>query len=212
MKYKAIIFDLDGVICSTDEFHYLAWKAVADSIGTEFNRDINHRLRGISRRESLEIILENYPDSLSETEKTILTEQKNEIYHTLLRDMQPSFVSAEVRETLSIIRDSGVPMAIGSSSKNTPLILRQIGYEDYFDAIADGNTCARSKPAPDIFLWAASLLDVAPQDCLVVEDAVAGVEAAAAAGMDVACLGDAANRQVGDYNLTSFQDLLKIIA
>ena len=207
---KAVIFDLDGVICSTDEYHYEAWKAMADHIGVPFDRTVNNRLRGVSRMESLEIILEQYPGQLSAAEKEALAEQKNERYKALLMKMSPKNLSEEVKQTLDALRSDGLLLAIGSSSKNTPLILRQLGLEGYFDAVADGNQITHSKPDPEVFLLAARLLGVTPEACLVVEDAVAGAEAAHAGGMKAACVGDAARADAGEYNLETFSQLVAV--
>ena len=211
MSFKAIIFDLDGVICFTDEYHYLAWKATADSIGVPFDRTVNNRLRGVSRMESLDIILEKCTQSLSMAEKEVLAEQKNRQYQDYLRGMAPSDLPTEVKKTLDGLRQKGLRLAVGSSSKNTPLILHQIGLDGYFDAVADGNGVKRSKPAPDVFLLAAELLGNDPADCLVVEDAVSGAQAAHAAGMKAACVGDAAQNQAGDYNMGSIRELLELV-
>ena len=209
--FHAVIFDLDGVICYTDEYHYQAWKTMADSIGVYFDRQINNRLRGVSRMASLEIILERHPGALSQAEKEALAEQKNELYKRLLAQMSPSDLSIEVKHTLDELRLRGYRLAIGSSSKNTPFILRQIGLGSFFDAVSDGNNIRRSKPDPEVFLKAAEMLCVEPDHCLVVEDAVSGAAAAHAGGMRAACLGDAAKAQAGDYNINSVQELLDIL-
>ena len=212
MKYKAIIFDLDGVICSTDEYHYLAWKAMADSIGVPFDRKINNRLRGVSRMASLEIILERYTGpALSDAEKGTLAEQKNELYKEYLKNMSPADLPDEVNATLQELNDMGLKLAIGSSSKNTPFILQQIGLGGYFDAVSDGNNITRSKPDPEVFLKAAQMLNLPPRDCLVVEDALSGAHAGAAGGFDVACVGDAARAGAGNYNMKAFSELLQIV-
>lgn len=212
MNFKAIIFDLDGVICFTDEYHYRAWKALADRLNAPFDRTINNRLRGVSRMASLEIILETYTGpKLSEEEKVALATEKNEIYRESLKEMSPADLSDEVRETLDALRAKGLKLAIGSSSKNTPFILKQIGLEGYFDAVSDGNNISRSKPDPEVFLKAAEFLGMDPADCLVVEDAVSGAEAGHAGGMKVACLGDAARHGAGDWNMNSFSELLTVV-
>ena len=208
---NAVIFDLDGVICSTDEYHYEAWKAIADQIGVPFDRTVNNRLRGVSRMDSLDIILEQYPGQLSAAEKETLAEQKNELYKKLLMQMGPQDLTAEVRETLDTLRRKKMLLAIGSSSKNTPLILRQLGLEGYFDAVADGNQITHSKPNPEVFLLAAQLLGMKPENCLVVEDALAGAQAAHAGGMEAACVGDAARAGAGDYNLKCFSQLVTTV-
>ena len=207
---KAIIFDLDGVICHTDEYHFLAWKAMADGMGIHFDREINNRLRGVSRMASLEIVLENYTGQLSQAEKEALAAQKNELYKESLKQMSAADLSEEVKATLDTLRSRGYKLAIGSSSKNAPFILQQIGLGGYFDAISDGNNITHSKPDPEVFVKAAEMLCVPYQECLVVEDAVAGAQAGKAGGMKVACVGDAAAEKAGDYNLTSFRELLEV--
>ena len=212
MQLNAVIFDLDGVICFTDEYHYLAWKEMADGMGIYFDREINNRLRGVSRMASLEIILERYEGpALSEEEKVALATQKNDIYRTLLARMSPADLSDAVKETLDALRAKGLKLAIGSSSKNTPFILERIGLSDYFDAISDGNNITHSKPDPEVFLKAAEYLALDPQHCLVVEDAVAGAEAGHAGGFSVACVGDAAQAGAGDFNLSDIRQLLDVI-
>ena len=211
MSYDAVIFDLDGVICYTDEYHYQAWKAMADSIGVYFDREINNRLRGVSRMASLEIVLERASGEFSLAEKEELADQKNELYKKLLANMSPAALSDEVKSTLDELRRRGYRLAIGSSSKNTPFILRQIGLGDYFDAVSDGNNITRSKPDPEVFEKAAQMLCIEPKRCLVVEDAVSGAEAAHRGGMKAACVGDASRAKAGDYNLKSVKDLLEIL-
>lgn len=213
MKYKAVIFDLDGVICTTDEYHYQAWKKMADSMGIYFDRTINNRLRGVSRMESLEIILEQYHGpALSEERKVELATMKNDIYRESLHQLSPADLSAEVKNTLDTLRADGLKLAIGSSSKNTKFILGQLGLGDYFDAVSDGNNITRSKPDPEVFLKAAQMVGLAPADCLVVEDAVSGAQAGHAGGFDVACVGDASKAGAGDYNMDSFGELTRIVA
>ena len=208
---KAIIFDLDGVICHTDEYHYLAWKAMADTLGVHFDREVNNRLRGVSRMDSLEIILENYKGNLSQAEKEALADQKNERYKDFLATMRPADLSPEVRQTLEELRRRGLKLAIGSSSRNAKFILRQLGLGDFFDAVSDGTNITRSKPDPEVFVKAAQMLCVPCEDCLVVEDAVSGALAGKAGGMKVACVGDAAKEKAGDYNLHAFAELLEVV-
>lgn len=212
MNVKGIIFDLDGVICFTDEYHYLAWKEMADDMGVYFDREINNRLRGVSRMASLDIILERYSGpALSEEEKLALATKKNDIYRSLLSRMSPADLSDEVKNTLDALRAKGLKLAIGSSSKNAPFILERIGLAGYFDAISDGNNISRSKPDPEVFLKAAEFLSLAPAECLVVEDAIAGAEAGHAGGFEVACVGDASEAKAGDYNMLSFAQLLEVV-
>ncbi len=211
MKYQAVIFDLDGVICSTDTYHYQAWKAIADELKIPFDETINHRLRGVSRMESFEIILEKYDKEMSQEEKVSWTEKKNEIYKELLKNMSPADLSEEVKSTLDALRAKGLLLAIGSSSKNAGFILGQLGLGEYFDAVSDGNNITRSKPDPEVFVKAAQFVGKEPGVCLVVEDAKAGVEAAKAGGMDCAAIGDAVKCGMAEYNLSSFSDLLRVV-
>ena len=213
MKYKAVIFDLDGVICSTDEYHYQAWKKMADSMGIYFDRTINNRLRGVSRMESLEIILEQYHGpALSEEKKVELATQKNDFYRESLHQLSPADLSSEVKDTLDALRAEGLKLAIGSSSKNTRFILGQLGLGSYFDVVSDGNNITHSKPDPEVFLKAAEMLGFAPSDCPVVEDAVSGAQAGHAGGFEVACVGDASQAGAGDYNMSSFCEIKQIAA
>ncbi len=145
MKYKAVIFDLDGVICETDKFHYLAWKRLADELGVPFDEALNGRLRGVSRMASLEIILASYKGELSDGIKRGYAEKKNAYYRRYLEEMSPKDLSREVKNTLDLIKSGGLKVAIGSSSKNTKFILNQIGLKAYFDALSDVKNIIRSK-------------------------------------------------------------------
>lgn len=208
---KAVIFDLDGVICFTDHYHYLAWKEMADEIGIYFDETINNRLRGVSRMDSLNIILERSDKEYTREQKEALAEKKNAIYVKLLEQMSPADLSDEVKTTLDALRAKGLKLSIGSSSKNTKMILKQIGLGDYFDAISDGTNIVNSKPDPEVFLKAADFLSENPEDCLVVEDALAGIEAAVRGGFKSAGLGEAATHEKVTYPIDTFRDLLKII-
>lgn len=210
MKYKAVIFDLDGVICHTDTYHYQAWKQIADELGIYFDEEINNRLRGVSRMESFEIILERYDGTMSLEDKVVYTTRKNEAYKELLKNMSPADLSPEVKETLDGLRAKGLKLAIGSSSKNAGFILERLELDGYFDAVSDGNNITRSKPDPEVFVKAAQLVGEASGDCLVVEDAKAGLEAAIGGGMDCAAMGDAVASGLATYDLVEFSDLLKI--
>ncbi|MDR0837949.1 MAG: beta-phosphoglucomutase [Propionibacteriaceae bacterium] len=211
-EIQGVIFDLDGVLCSTDEFHYLAWKATADELGVPFDRDSNNRLRGVSRMESLELILEGRggDTSLSLAEKLHIADEKNARYRDSLSSLTPDDTSIEVVATLNALRTRGLKLAIGSSSKNTPLILERLALTPYFDAIADGNMIQRSKPDPEVFTLAAAKLGLSPMNCLVVEDAVSGAEAAHAGGFLAVCVGDAATKQAGDVNLTTLSGIVEL--
>ena len=209
-KYTGVIFDLDGVICFTDKYHYQAWKRVADKLGIEFNETINNRLRGVSRMDSLEIILERYDGTLSQAEKEALATEKNDLYRQLLSNMSPADLSPEVKETMDALRAAGLRLAIGSSSKNTRFILERLGLSGYFDAISDGTNITRSKPDPQVFLMAAEFLGMKPESCLVVEDAQAGIQAACAGGFDSAGLGEAAACGRATYAMETFSQLRTI--
>ena len=210
MRYKAIIFDLDGVICHTDQYHYMAWKRVADDLGIYFDETINNRLRGVSRMESFEIILERYDGKMSEEDKIRYTAEKNEVYKTLLKNMSPADLDGEIKETLDALREKGIKLAIGSSSKNAKFILGQLGLGEYFDSVSDGNNITRSKPDPEVFVKAAQYVGERPEHCLVVEDAEAGLEAAIAGGMDCAAVGDAVSCGLATWNLNTFSDLKSV--
>ncbi len=211
LNKRAIIFDLDGVICFTDKYHYQAWKMLADRLGIYFDERVNDRLRGVSRMASLEIILERASRQFTPEEKEVLAAEKNDSYRALLSGMSPSDLPDEVRDTLLELRRRGYLLTIGSSSKNTRFILERIGLGDFFDAVADGTDISRSKPDPEVFLVSAAKAGVAPADCAVVEDARSGIQAAKAAGMTaLALFGDAKGCGLEDYDLASFADLLNI--
>ena len=209
MTARAVIFDLDGVIVSTDEFHYRAWKRLADEEGIRFGREANERLRGVSRMASLEIVLERSEREYSPDEKAELAARKNGYYRGFLRGLGPGDVLPGAMELLEELKTKGVKVAIASSSRNAPTILERIGLDGYFDATADGNDITRSKPDPQVFLLAAERLGLHAEECLVVEDAEAGVEAALAGGMKVLGVGYAA----GDERATrTAPDLVSIAA
>ncbi len=211
MGFKAVIFDLDGVLVFTDKYHYLAWKEIAGELGIDFTEKDNDRLRGVSRAESLEIILEKYEgEPLDDAKKADLLERKNNIYREYLGEMSPSDVTGDVRDTLKKLKENGIKLAVGSSSKNTAFILEKTDLTDAFDAVADGTMIVRSKPDPEVFLKAAELIDMAPSDCLVIEDADAGVEAAIAAGMHSAAIGAARNSHKAEAEIESVADILNL--
>jgi beta-phosphoglucomutase len=188
-QIRAFIFDLDGVLTDTAEYHYRAWQQLANEEGLPFDRHINEQLRGISRRESLLLILNGRPKS--EEQIAALMERKNKYYVASLRTMSRDALLPGSLEILTALRKQGLKTAIASSSKNTLIVLERLELEGYFDAVADGNSVERTKPAPDIFLHAAHLLAVQPQQCVVIEDAAAGIEGALAAGMITIGLGPA---------------------
>lgn len=181
---KGIIFDLDGVLVSTDEMHYQAWKRLAQELGiTGFTREDNRRQRGVSRMASLEIVLEKADQTYSDEEKTLLAERKNKYYLELLENMDESAVLEQVKDVLAALKKKGLMLAVGSASKNAPVILEKTGLLPYLDKISCGLDTTKSKPDPEVFLVAARKLELPPEECLVVEDSAAGIEAAAAGGM-----------------------------
>ena len=210
MDIKAVIFDLDGVIVTTDDCHYTAWKKMADDEGIYFDRKINERLRGVSRMQSLEIVLEKSDKAYTEQEKLALAAKKNAYYVDLIQKLNPHDVLGGVTENLKTLKERGIKIAIGSSSKNTPIILNRIGLADYFDAVSDGNNIKNSKPDPEVFLKAAEMLNIAPENCMIVEDADAGIEAGKRAGMKTFALGNATG---ADFYAKSLEnvDLAEII-
>lgn len=207
---QGIIFDLDGVLLSTDEMHYQAWKSVADELSIPFDRTVNNRLRGVSRMESLEIILERSSQTFSAEEKEVLATRKNDRYRTLLQSLTPDAVAPEVRNTLSELKARGLKLAVGSSSKNTKLILSLTDLAHFFDAISDGTNITRSKPDPEVFLKAAQFIGLTPADCAVVEDATAGIDAAIAGGFTSIGIGDAAVYEKTEFRICKLSDLLRL--
>lgn len=207
---KGIIFDLDGVLVHTDEMHYLAWKQVADRIGVVFDREINNRLRGVSRMESLEIILEN-AKPISDAEKLKLTDEKNAAYKKLLQTLSEEDVDRDVKRVLRELKNHNIKLAIGSSSKNAGFILKQIKLADFFDAVSDGNNIEKSKPDPEVFLKAAEFLMLKPSDCAVVEDAYAGIDAAIAGGFYSVGIGDASGYDKADMKIQRITEVLNLV-
>jgi len=184
---RGFLFDLDGVLTDTSEYHYLAWKRLADELGVPFDRQDNEALRGVSRRESLLLLLKGRP--ASEDQMNAWMERKNQFYVQFIHQMTPASLLPGARELLEELRQEGYLSAIVSSSKNTPLVLERLQIAPLFDAVVDGNAPARSKPAPDLFLLAARKLSLLPAECVVVEDAAAGIDAGKAAGMRTIGLG-----------------------
>ena len=211
MKFKGAIFDLDGVICFTDELHYQAWKLLADRLEIYFDKEINNRLRGVSRMESLDIILERATVPYSQEEKNAFAAEKNENYVKSLSSMTEKDVDETVVNSLKALRSFGVKLSVGSSSKNAKTILGRLGITDLFDAVSDGTNITKSKPDPEVFLKAAEFLGLKPEECLVVEDAKAGIDAAKAGGFTAVGIGEAAEYEKTDYPIQSLKDLLAIV-
>ena len=189
LTIRGVIFDLDGVLTDTSEFHYLAWQRLADEEGYPFNREINEHLRGMSRADSLRIILGERCVSAGHFQEML--ERKNRYYQELIQSVTPANLLPGALELLDELRAAGIKIAIGSASKNARPVIERLGIADRVDAVADGYSVEQQKPAPDLFLHAAAQLGLEPAQCLVVEDAASGVEAALAAGMWVVGLGPA---------------------
>lgn len=205
---KAVIFDLDGVLVFTDQYHYRAWKEMADKLGIYFDEEINNRLRGVSRRESLEIILERYEgEPLTEEQIQEYMTFKNNRYRELLTEMSPADVAPEVRTCLVELREKGYKLAIGSSSKNAKFILEKTDLTAAFDAVSDGTNISQSKPHPEVFLKAAQYLGVDPDVSAVIEDAKAGIDAAVSGGMYAIGIGDASDYAACDASIKSLAEL-----
>ena len=208
LNYKAIIFDLDGVLVTTDDCHYSAWKQLADEENIYFDRSINERLRGISRMESLEIVLEKANRQYSTDEKKEMAERKNSYYVSLVKEIDQSYLIDGALDFVSYVKENALKTAIGSSSKNAKLILTRTGISSMFDAIVDGNIISNSKPDPEVFLKAAEQLGIEPCECLVCEDADAGVEAALTAGMHILAVGYAKDNKKATYSAQNLSDAL----
>ena len=207
---KGFVFDLDGVIVSTDKYHYLAWKTIADKEGIYFDERINNRLRGVSRMASLDIVLEKASKKYSYEEKVALATEKNNIYRESLSNLKECDRLEGVTESLNFLREKGYKLAIGSSSKNTPLILEKIGLAHFFDAVSDGNNISHSKPDPEVFLKAAEMIGLDPTECVVVEDSIAGIEAANKGKFLSVAIGDAKKIKSSTFEITSMAELKKL--
>lgn len=194
---KAFIFDLDGVITDTAEYHYLAWKRLAEEEGLSFTREDNEKLRGVSRRASLELVLKGR--LLPEERMQELMDRKNGYYQNYIQSITEKDLLPGAERLLRKLRAKGYKLALASASKNAPQVIDRLGIASYFDVVAHGGSVERTKPAPDLFLYAAEQLGVPPSFCIVVEDAAAGIEAARAAGM--AAIGIGPPERVGAADL-----------
>ena len=193
--YRLAIFDLDGVIVDSAKYHYLAWKELANKLGFEFTHEHNERLKGVSRWRSLEILLEvgGLENKFDESEKDVMATEKNDRYVEYIKKLREDEILPGTRELVTKMRSKGVKTAIGSASKNTPLILERLKIADLFDVVIDGNNTQKAKPDPEVFLLGAKALGIPPAECIVFEDALAGIEAALAAGMTPIGVGDPKN-------------------
>ena len=206
---RAALFDLDGVIVDTARYHYVAWREMANGLGFDLSEEQNERLKGVSRKESLELILQMGGVTLDEADKERLGEAKNQRYVELVRGMGPEEILRGASEYLLSLRQKGVKIALGSASKNAELVLQGLGIRDRFDVVVDGTKVKRSKPDPEVFLLGAEGLGVSPADCVVFEDALAGVEAAKAAGMAAVGIGRRENLPGADLVVPGLYALLR---
>lgn len=203
---KACLFDLDGVIVDTAKYHYLAWRQLAAELGFEFTEHHNEQLKGVSRMRSLDILMETGNIQATDEEKSRMAEQKNEQYVAYISRMTPEEVLPGALRFLQELKAAGIKTALGSASKNAPMILERTGIFNLFDVVVDGNSVSKAKPDPEVFLKGAEWLQVQPDECVVFEDAAAGVEAAIAGGMR--CVGIGETEILGKANLviSGFED------
>ena len=210
---EACLFDLDGVVVDTAKYHFIAWKALAEELGFEFTLEDNERLKGVSRMQSLEILLEIGNLRVSDREKLEMAEKKNALYVSYIEKMTPEETLPGVEKFLRELRAAGIRIALGSASKNAPMILERIQLSGMFDAIVDGNSIAEAKPNPEVFLKGAEKLGVLPENCVVFEDAIAGIEAAQNANMYSVGIGDPETLGFADMVIPGFDgftvDILK---
>lgn len=211
-EMRAAIFDLDGVIVDTARYHYLAWKRLANEHGFDFNEADNERLKGVSRVRSLEILLQIGGLTLDEASKTEMAAKKNKWYVDYISHMDASEILPCAVEYLKSIRAKGIKTAIGSASKNAPLILERLGIISLFDTIVDGNKVSKAKPDPEVFLRAAEELGIAPINCVVFEDAEAGIQAALRAGMGAVGIGKLSNLKEAEIIIPGLFELVMLTA
>lgn len=206
---EAVLFDLDGVLTDTAEYHYQAWKQLADELGIAIDREFNETLKGVSRMDSLERILLHgkQADKFTDVEKEALATKKNTLYVEMIQQVSPKDIYPGIKELLSALKAHGVKIGLASASKNGPFLLKQMELVDYFDGIADPAVIAAGKPAPDIFLLAAQEVGATPSKCVGIEDAQAGIEAIKAAGMYGIGVGDKDILQGADYLVATTAEL-----
>jgi beta-phosphoglucomutase len=207
MKKRGYIFDLDGVIVDTARYHFLAWKKLANSIGIDFSEEQNEQLKGVSRVQSLEKILAWGNKTISAAHFTALMTSKNDAYLLHVQTMNESEILPDVIKILNFLGDENQPVALGSASKNARLILNKVKLIDQFEAIVDGTNVSKAKPDPEVFLIAAKQLEMIPEDCIVFEDSVAGVQAANSANMISIGIGDAKILHEADYVFRDFTEI-----
>ncbi len=202
-----VIFDLDGVLVDTARFHFQAWQRLAESLGFTFTLQDNERLKGVSRRASLEILLSLGGVNLSEDEIQEAMENKNRWYVELIDQMTPQGILPGALDLLEELKQAGIKTALGSASKNAPHILKRTGLADYLDAVVDGNRTSKAKPDPEVFLLAAQDLRLSPLNCVVFEDAAAGIQAAINAGMRTVGVGNSAQLKAANLVIPSLEEI-----
>ena len=212
-KLKAVIFDLDGVITDSAKYHYLAWKELADELGIDFDEAYNEKLKGVSRMESLELILVNGDvcDKYTDEEKFRMAEKKNDNYKELIKQITPDDILPGVFDFLKELRANDIRIALASVSKNAPFILKQLELEAYFDYVADAARVPNAKPFPDIFLAGMEAFGLKPEECIGVEDARTGVEAIHRAGMKAVGVGTPSEMEDADLIMTTAELKLSVI-
>lgn len=204
---KAVIFDLDGVITDTAEYHFLAWKSLADELDLPFDKEFNEKLKGVSRMESLELILSLGNAVYSDEEKKALAEKKNDLYKEMIQKVTPADLLPGIEPLLKELQEAGIGIALASASKNAPFILDRLGVTHYFNHVVDVNLIKQGKPDPEIFLTGAAKLGVLPEDCVGIEDAEAGIESILSAGMYAVGVGTPAQMQKADLIVSSTAEL-----
>ena len=211
MSLKGVIFDMDGVLVATEVWHYQAWKKLTDRLGIPFTQEDYDPLRGLSRSVSMDRILQANGVAASEEEKKAWAEEKNQTYLQMVDSLSEKDLSGDARYTLDRLKEAGYRLAVGSSSTHAPFVLKRLGIYDFFDAVVDGTQLTQAKPAPEVFLKAAERIGLRPGECLVVEDAHAGVEAAFRGGFRCAALGDAKNDPKAKWHMEGIRDVLRAV-
>lgn len=204
MGHKGLLFDLDGVIVDTAKYHYLAWKEIAKELGIDFTEEDNERLKGVSRIRSFEIILEIGGKTMTQEEIEEWCTKKNDVYLTYIKKLEEDEILPGVRTFLEDVKKKGYKISLGSASKNSNLILERLGLLDVFDEIIDGTKTTKAKPDPEVFVLGAKALGFACEDCIVFEDAVAGIEAAHSGGMQAVGIGSKERLPEADFNIPGF--------
>ncbi|MCK0146262.1 beta-phosphoglucomutase [Arenibacter sp. F26102] len=207
MKKTGFIFDLDGVIVDTAKYHYLAWRKLANALGFEFTEEQNEQFKGVSRKRCLEILLNIGGIQATKEQFNSWLVEKNEDYLSLIENMDESEILPDVQKVLSFLKNHNMPIALGSASKNARPILEKVKLMDYFDVVVDGTHVTKAKPDPEVFLIAAEQLGVHPEDCVVFEDAVAGIEAANNAGMLSIGIGEAKVLSKANFVFANFTEI-----